>query len=239
MLEQTNEDEYWNHMPYLVMYSMLSYMADNQTMSDLIIKNYNAKLVRTKHLYDSFSPIRRLEYDSYYLIICLMSNIKNHAGLVKLNSYIEIANENLRIVQNEELGKEEIDISVGLKIAAFGNIIYLTTILKEYLFSGKINNVENQDIYSVVDMYSYNAFHLLANENISLKLIGHFLKYSYERVLENSIWAIAEKSPMIKEFIEDNLLNGDRYIYSLLPSQRDTISEVLTPKKSIFLKQRI
>ena len=33
-------------MPYLVMYSMLSYMADRQTMSDLIIKDYNASWLR-------------------------------------------------------------------------------------------------------------------------------------------------------------------------------------------------
>ena len=38
VLEQTHENEYWNNMPYLVMYSMLSYMADRQTMSDLIIR---------------------------------------------------------------------------------------------------------------------------------------------------------------------------------------------------------
>lgn len=81
---------------------------------------------------------------------------------------------------------------VGLRIASYGNIIYLTTVLKEYLFSGKIDSSENQDIYSVIDMYSYNAFHLLDNESIDLKLIGHLLRYAYERVAENSIWNIAE-----------------------------------------------
>ena len=235
VLEQTHENEYWNNMSYLVMYSMLSYMADRQTMSDLIIKDYNAKLAQTEHLYNESLTIRKLEYDTYYLIIFLMSNIRNYEGLIQLNAFIDRANENLKKAQKEELAKEELDISIGLKIASYGNVIYLTTILKEYLFSGNIDNSENQDIYSVIDMYSYNAFHLLTNESIDLRLIGHLLKYAYERVAENSIWNIAEKSPLIRKFIEDNLSTGDRYIYSLLPSQREVISDVLTPKKSIVV----
>ena len=235
VLEQTHENEYWNNMPYLVMYSMLSYMADRQTMSDLIIKDYNAKLAQTEHLYNDSLTIRKLEYDSYYLIIFLMSNIRNYEGLIQLNAFIDRANENLKKAQKEELAKEELDISIGLKIASYGNVIYLTTILKEYLFSGNIDNSENQDIYSVIDMYSYNAFHLLTNESGDLKLIGHLLRYEYEIVAENSIWNIAEKSPLIRKFIEENLSTGDRYIYSLLPSQREVISDVLTPKKSIVV----
>ena len=235
ILEQTSIDEYWNNMSYFVMYSMLSYMADRQTMSDLIIKDYCSKLNQTEHLYNEARTLQKLEYDSYYLIVYLMSNIKNFEGLIQLNSLIDRANENLLKVQKEELRKTELDISIGLKIASYGNVVYLTTILKEYLFSGKINSSENQDIYSVIDMYSYNAFHLLSNESIDLKLIGHLLRYAYERVADNSIWNIAEKSPLIRKFIENNLSTGDRYIYSLLPSQREVISDVLTPKKSIVV----
>ena len=235
VLEQTGEDEYWDNMPYLVMYSMLSYMADQQTMSDLVIKEYNANLDQTDYLYYDSLTIQKLEYDTYYLIVFLMSNIRNYEGLVQLNLFIDRANENLNKAQKEELAKDELDISIGMKIASYGNILYLTTILKEYLFSGKIDDSENQDIYSVIDMYSYNAFHLLANESIDLKIIGHLLRYAYERAAENSIWNIAEKSPLIRKFIKDNLSKGDRYIYSLLPSQREAISDVLTPKKSIVV----
>ena len=87
----------------------------------------------------------------------------------------------------------------------------------------------------MIDMYSFNAFHLLADEQIELKLIGHLLRYAYEKVAENSIWNIAEKSPLIKRFIKENLADGSRYIYSLLPSQREVISDVLTPRKSIVV----
>lgn len=235
ILEQVREEKCWDNLSYLVMYSMLSYMADRQTISDLTIKEYNTKLVKMVNLYKEFSTMQKLECDTYYLIIFLMSNIKNNEGLTRLNTFIEQANENLDRAQKEELAKEEIDISIGLKLASYGNIIYLTTVLKEYLFSGKIDSTENQDIYSVIDMYSYNAFHLLTSESIDLKLIGHLLRYAYERVAENSIWNIAEKSPLIRKFIEENLTSGDRYIYSLLPSQREVISDVLTPKKSIVV----
>lgn len=232
---QIDDDECWENMSYLVMYSMLSYMADRQTMSDMVIKEYNAKLSKMMNLYYEFPTIQKLEYDTYYLIVLLMSNIKNYDGLMQLNSFIKRADDDLAEAQREELAKEEMDILVGLKIASYGNIIYLTTILKEYLFSGEIDSSENQDIYSVIDMYSYNAFHLLDNESIDMKLIGHLLRYAYERVAENSIWNIAEKSPLIRKFIEENLSNGNRYIYSLLPSQREIISDVLTPKKSIVV----
>ena len=235
VLHQTSDDEYWSNMQYLVMYSMLSYMADRQTMSDIIIKSYNKKLVYTKDIYKNATTIQKLEYDSFYLIVYLMSNIKNYEGLELLNSLIDRANENLRIVQREELEKDNFDVFIGLKIAAYSNIVYLTKILKEYLFTGKLNSFENQDIYRTIDTYSYNAFRLLTNENIELKLIGHLLRYAYVNVAKNSIWNIAEKSPMIKEFIENNLLTGDSYFYSLLPSQRDVISDVLTPKKSIVV----
>lgn len=235
ILKQTNNNEVWRNMPYLVMYSMLSYMADRQTISDLVIKEYNENLNKMANLYYTFSTMEQLGYDTYYLIIFLMSNIKNYDGLVNLNSYIEKANVNLDKAQNEELAKDVLDLSAGLRIASFGNIIYLSSILKEYIFTGKIASTENQDIFSVIDMYSYNAFYLLENEDIELRIIGHLLRYSYEKIAENSIWNIAEKSPLIRKFIEDNLSNGSRYIYSLLPSQREVISDVLTPKKSIVV----
>ncbi len=234
-LLQTEDDAVWKNMSYLVMYSMLSYMADHQTMSDLIIREYNSKLVNMLNLYNEFSCLQQLEYDAYYLIVFLMSNIRNYEGLLQINNLIDRANQNLAKVQEEELEKEELDICTGLKIGAFGNIIYLTSILKEYLFAGKFDSSENQDVYGVIDTYSFNAFHLLTNESIELKVIGHLLRYAYERVAENSIWNIAEKSPLIRKFIVENLSHGSRYIYSLLPSQREVISDVLTPKKSIVV----
>ena len=235
VLSQVEDGAVWENMSYLVMYSMLSYMADQQTMSDLLIKQYNTKLRRTINLYYASSGMQQLEYDTYYLIVSLLSNIRNQEGLLQVNRSIERANQNLEKVQEEELKNEELNISAGLKIGAFGNIIYLTGVLKEYLFTGKIDSSENQDIYSVIDMYSFNAFHLLVNESIELKIIGHLLKYAYEKAADNSIWNIAEKSPLIRKFIAENLSHGSRYIYSLLPSQREVISDVLTPKKSIVV----
>ncbi|TYQ14844.1 UNVERIFIED_CONTAM: Superfamily II helicase [Acetivibrio alkalicellulosi] len=228
-------DSTWRNLPYIVMYSMLSYLADKQTVSNLVIEVYNNKLQANMDQFINFKTIQQLEFATYYIIVLMLSNIKNYDGLVTLNSYIEKAEEALDKAQNEEIEKEEMDVENGLKISAFGNIIYLTSLLKEYLFTGKIENEENQDIYSVIDVYSYNAFYLLGTENIELKLIGHLLKYAYTQVTENSIWSIAEKSPKIRQFIESNLLGKGRYIYSLLPSQREVISEVLTPKKSIIV----
>ena len=234
LLANVSDNQIWDKLSYLVMYSMLSYMADEQTISNLVIEEYNVKLQKNIDSYEKFTFIRKLESDSYYLIVLMLSNINNYDGLVTVNSCIDRANNDLMLAQKEELEKESIDIANGLKIGSFSNIIYLTSILKKFLFTGKIEE-ENQDIYSLINIYSYNAYHLLNGESIELKLIGHLMKYAYEQVANNSIWNIAEKSPLIRRFIENNLKDGDRYIYSLLPSQREVISEVLTPKKSIIV----
>ena len=205
LLSNTDTDAAWGNMPWLVMYSMLSYMADRQTTSDLVIREYCSKLTNVGRPYKDACSLRRLEYDTYFLIVFLMSNIRNYEGLLQLNNLINRANQNLDETQKEELDRNEFDLHRGLRIGAFGNIIYLTDILKKYLFSGEIERSENQDIYGVIDMYSFNAFHLLADEQIELKLIGHLLRYAYEKVAENSIWNIAEKSPLIKRFIKENL----------------------------------
>ena len=75
--------------------------------------------------------------------------------------------------QREELCKAELDIPVGLKDCFLWKYNLFDDGFKRISFSGKIDSSENQDIYSVIDMYSYNAFHLLDNESIDLKLIGH------------------------------------------------------------------
>jgi len=233
MLEH-NEERIWERMPYATMYSMLSYLADKQTISAMTIDEFLSRLNARKEEFSKISPLSKLEYYSYYLIISILSNIKNQAGLVNLESIIANAQSVLEEIQDEML-KEEMDVQEGLKVTAFGNIIYLTSLLKDYLFKGSISDEENQDIFSVIDIYSYNIFSLLSEEDISIKVIGHLIKYAYTQVAENSVWSIAEKSPMIKAFIEENIMGTNKYIYSLLPSQRDVISEVLTPKKSIIV----
>lgn len=235
VVESVSETECWLKLRYLVMYSMLAYMADQQTVSDIVITNYHNKLVGNMNNYFVLSSIDQLESNTFYIIVLLLSNLRNYAGLERLNLFIEKANESLEIAQQEQIDKETIDSSSGFRIAAYGNIIYLVTILKDYLFTGEIDVSNNQDIFSVIDMYSFNAFHLLENENIELRIIGHLIRYAFHRIVDNSIWNIAEKSPLIRKFIEDNLSNGKRFLYTLLPSQRDVISDVLTPKKSVVV----
>ncbi len=219
----------------VVMYSMLSYLADKQTISNILIEQFNSKIANSKEMLDGLKIIDKLEFATLYLVVLMLSNIKNYDGLINLNFNIKIAQEYLEKAQNYELEKQEFDIRNGLKISAYGNIIHLVEILKEYLFTGKVEVEKNQDIYTLIDMYSYNAFYLLENEEIELKLIGHLLKYAFTQAAENSIWNIAEKSPKIRTFIESNLSEGERFLYSLLPSQRDVIADVLTPKKSIVV----
>lgn len=222
-------------MSIVVMYSMLSYLADKQTISNIMIDGFNEDIQSFNDELKSLEVIKQLEFSTFYSVVLMLSNIKNYDSLSYLNINLDKADRLLKDAQEIELKKEHFDIKNGLKIGAFGNIVYLIRILKEYLFTGKVESVANQDIYTLIDMHSYNAFHLLNSEEIELKLIGHLLKYAFTQVAENSIWNIADKSPKIKTFIEKNLSEGDRFLYSLLPSQRDVIADVLTPKKSIVV----
>jgi superfamily II DNA/RNA helicase len=219
----------------VVMYSMLSYLADKQTISNIMIEQFNSEISSSSDFFDELTNIEHLEFATLYLVVLMLSNIKNYDGLTNLNKNIKIAEEYLEKAQENEIKSEEFNIVNGLKISAYGNIIFLVGVLKKYLFTGKVEIENNQDIYTLIDMYSYNAFYLLGNEEIELKLIGHLIKYAFTQVAENSIWNIAEKSPKIRKFIENNLSEGERFLYSLLPSQRDVISDVLTPKKSIVV----
>lgn len=234
-LMKTDKLQSLEKISVVAMYGMLSYLADKQTISNIMIEQFNAEINTSKEKLDELEIIEKLEFATLYLVVLMLSNIKNYDGLTSLTSSIKGAQEYLEEAQNIELQKEDFNIRNGLKISAYGNIIYLVEILKEYLFTGKVGAEKNQDIYTLIDMYSYNAFYLLENEEIELKLIGHLIKYAFTQVAENSIWNIAEKSPKIRTFIENNLSDGERFLYSLLPSQRDVIADVLTPKKSIIV----
>lgn len=234
-LIKTDSIKSFEKITIVVMYSMLSYLADKQTISNIMIEQFNTEISSTKDFFVELEIIDQLEFATFYLIVLMLSNIKNYDVLNNLNTNIKIAQGYLEEAQNKELEREKFDIRNGLKISAYGNIIYLVEMLKEYLFTGRVETEKNQEIYTLIDMYSYNAFYLLGNEEIELKLIGYLVKYAFTQVAENSIWNIAEKSPKIRTFIEKNLSEGERFLYSLLPSQRDVIADVLTPKKSIIV----
>lgn len=214
----------------LVLYGLLSYLADKQTISDLFIKDYYNKIkVNTEDiLYD-------LELETYKLILCFLVNIKNHEILLMIDRKIKLVDKLLEEAQNEEMQNNFSDINRGLTISALANIIHLTRLLKEYLFTGTIKNEETQDIKNLIQMYSYNAYYLLKDNLSNIKLVSYLIKYTYSKIVDDSIWKIASKSPLIKEFIEYNFSDGEKYIYTLLPSQRDAISDILTTKKSIVI----
>lgn len=232
----TDTNKNLEQIEILVMYAMLAYLADKQPVSDVVVKKYFDNFSDIDHQLNHIDDvISQLEINVYITIILLLINLKNYNGLLFLNDRIDKCTILLDKAQKIELEKQEIDIQNSLKITAIGNIIYLTKKVKEYLFNGKIEDESSQDVSSLIKVYSYNALHLLNSETIKMKLISHLLQYTYQKVVGNSIWKIAEKSPMIREFIEYNLSENGNFIYSLLPSQRKGISDVLTPKKSIII----
>ena len=231
----TKIDESWNNLHYLVLYSMLSYLGDRQTISDVYISKYIELLFEASLCFNRLSILKKLEYNTFYLIVKILSNIKNYEGLIQLNHSIEQTCDLLDKAQKEQLALEVMDLNGCYKIAAYGNIIYLISAIKEFLFTGKSSNSENKDINSLIDMYSYNSFQFIGTDSTELRVISHLVRYAFRKVVENSIWNIADKSPLIREFIVQNLSSKEQFYYTLLPSQRESISDVLTPKKSIVV----
>ncbi|CAK7073422.1 DEAD/DEAH box helicase [Tissierella sp.] len=221
-----------NFVQSLVLYALFSYLADKQTISDLLIKeNYK----RIKIDYFTNDILLHLEVETYRLLLLILSNIKNHDGLMHVNNRIQTINELLEEAQKHELENNFSDINRGLRISAIANIIHLSQLVKEYLFTGKVLNEETSDIKNLIQIYSYNAYNLLNDDSSDLKLISYLIKYSFTKIAEDSIWNIASKSPLIREFIEAKFSDSKNYIYTLLPSQRDSISDVLTTKKSVIV----
>jgi helicase len=81
LLEQNNENVLEN-LSYLVMYSMLSYLAGKQTISNIVIEEYNRKLLDNEDILSNMNIMSQLEVHTYYLIVLMVSNIKNYNGLV-------------------------------------------------------------------------------------------------------------------------------------------------------------
>ena len=65
LIEQCN-DSILENASYLVMYSMLSYLADRQTISNLVIDEYNEKLLRNKDVLLDMDIMKKLEFNTYY-----------------------------------------------------------------------------------------------------------------------------------------------------------------------------
>ncbi|MDI3541075.1 MAG: ATP-dependent helicase [Thermosediminibacterales bacterium] len=218
----------------LTLVSFYGLLADKQTISDIFIKKYIDDLIKSVSHEENL--IKRLEAFIYIALITLTIKIDSKSALDNLDRVINDVEYMLGLVQQSEIDKESIDMEKAFLIAGLANIIYITKIVKTYLFTGKVESDERANIYSYIDKYCYNANKLLKEtKEENIKKTANLLKYTLEQICRNSIWSFADRSPVIKKFFIKSLESEEDFIYTLLPSQRDSILDILTAKRSIVI----
>jgi superfamily II DNA/RNA helicase len=176
----------------------------------------------------------RLRFVTFKFNLTLYARISNGTHIEFINSSEKEADQVLAEYQKQESQKDAIDLSSGFNIGTFGNFIFVLKNIKEYLFTGKTLSGDN--ITSLIETYVFNALKLSKGiESDLLSTIVHHSKYALEQLYKNSIWQIADRSPLIKSFFEKSIEKQDHLLLTLLPSQRKTVLEILTAKKSIVV----
>ncbi len=176
----------------------------------------------------------RLRLEVFKFNLTLYGKISNKRDLDFINTCEKDATSVLMEYQKIEANKAIIDIENGFVIGTFGNFIYVLKNLKEYLFTGRSSSGDN--ITSLIETYIFNALKLSKGIDSGLLIsIIHHSKYALEQLYKNSIWQVADRSPLIKAFFEKSFEKGDHLLLTFLPSQRKTILDILTAKKSIVV----
>lgn len=175
-----------------------------------------------------------LKLKSYNLLLHLFGKLHNEERLQALEVAMQQVEDCLTRFQQTELEKENISVENGFFIGLFANLVHATQSVKTYLLNGKTNQSEN--IYSLIRTYLYNADTLSANlDDDRLHIIIKHCKNALDQLSQNSIWSVASQSPLIRKFFENNIRSKENMILTFLPSQRNSILQVLSARKSIVV----
>lgn len=196
-----------------------------------------AMIIKNNSWINSFTEAeldQRLKSSIIRYNLSLYGIISNRDQIRSINS-LEIAAVNaLTDFQIEQTKSENISMEQGFTIGVFANFLHVLKNVREYLFTGK--NASGDSLPSIIDTYIFNAIKLSANiSSDTLTNIIHHSRYSLQQLYKNSVWQIADRSPLIKQFFQNTINNSDHVLLTLLPSQRKTILDVLTAKKSIVV----
>lgn len=192
---------------------------------------------RNQELFTKFSPpnaIVGMRVKTYHLLTMLFGKLTSAEHLAAIDRLETQLDENISTIQHTELQKESLDIQNGLELGALANLIHITKSVKKYLFEGGTGESEN--IYSLIRTYVFNAVQLAENSNDETlaRIITH-CKGALDQLCANSIWAVANQSPLIKKYFEDNLKSQNNVVLTLMPSQRKSLLQILSAKKSVVI----
>lgn len=243
LLKRLNNDAYETYRTYflnnkfdrslkalstLVLVSFYGLLADKITLVDLFIQEQLFKF-ENDILKNDYS-VAGLEFSTYLLILHLLKRIKNSDEENIVQFLFDHTDQIIKTIQESD--PNELGLTSSFKIGALANLVYLLGCVKQYLFTGATDG----NIQVLIENYTYNAIKLLgARTESNLLKVSLLSKNGLKQLCKNSIWEVTSRSPLIKRFFEDALKRRDNFIYSLLPSQRDSVLNILTLKKSIIL----
>ncbi len=205
---------------YSLMYAILS---DKLTLINKEVEDY---LIKSR--YDE-SKCSQLQYTSYISILTIFKLIKDKT--TKNELIFAIKNLDNFIKSNQHLDMDKLSFEDTFRIAGYSNINYILKKSARYILTGKVE----ENIYTVINTHSFNAIKLLSNVDKDFVNLIKILKISLEQLCKNSIWNLTAKSNLLHQFFHSLLEKEKGFVYSLMPSQRDTVNDILTSKKSIVL----
>ncbi len=116
------------------------------------------------------------------------------------------------------------------EIIALSNLISIGEKLQSYLFAG-----EGRNIPTSINSEVSNAIKVFAEiGNNEWELICSLLRLVLQKHYENSIWAVASRAPLFKEFVNQQL-EQESFLLSLFPSQKIALQDILASYQSTVI----
>lgn len=209
---------------YLVQATLFACISDNLPQLNTMIKNHIKKYTNTPIAF----TIENITQKTFIHILQLFNSIRTRKDVNDIEAFAQELNEAMSSLQDSD---EPFDIKKGFQIGGLANIVFLLSKVRQYLLTGE----SEENIYTTIDMYTFNAIRLLQASHEDLAEIANFMQMALTQLCRNSIWEVASKSPFIKRFFNKLLENDEGLIFSLMPTQRETIIDLLSSKKSIVV----
>lgn len=229
---ETYESNFVEGVQYLTVSALNAINADRVAEIDVIIENHIDEIRSELWKLDVSDKALRVTICLLVLSLCKQNN--KSSKIEEVNETFTNANSLLQSIQEKKGNNNEFDLGSSLQVAGLSNLIYLCGQVKKYLFTGELES--NDQYKTLIDSYSYNAIKLINKNDFPLQYkIVNLSRTALKQLCKNSIWDIADRSAIFKEFFSSLKTKNDDFILSLLPTQRDSILNILTTKKSVVL----
>lgn len=235
-LERQSFTDQYKNLLVLCLTTTFAVLSDRNVEFDINIRNvFNSY---KEAINNTVVSVESLEYVVWVTFLAITKKQSTREDINEVQELISLCETLISALQEEVLKPaEELDITLGFRIATYANIIYILKCVSNYLFTGIVETEDgNKDIYSLIDQYSYNAIKLSeTNQQVEVKALINLTRFVLQQLCNNSIWEIIDRTPLFKKFFDSINATSENFLLSLLPSQRDSLLEVLTTKKSIVL----